>query len=127
LTRGETKQCYFEDLVAKFQKKGAGWKAKLLSPGGRLTLVRHVLSGIPIHTMAVFDVPLGVLHRLDSIMANFLWGSSEEAKRRHWVAWDKITQPYEEGGLGIRKLTEVMLFLRMKMAWRLQQGGSLWA
>ena len=33
----------------------------------------------------------------------------------------------EEGGLGIRKLKDLMLALRMKMAWRIKATNSLWS
>ncbi|KAK3199206.1 hypothetical protein Dsin_022621 [Dipteronia sinensis] len=47
-----------EPLVEKIRKKIAGWKFKLLSQGGRLILLRHVLSSMPIHWMSVINVPL---------------------------------------------------------------------
>ena len=70
--KGISKQVYFEDTILKIQKKVAGWKSKLLSPDGKLILIKHVLSSMPIHVLSVFDVPKVVLKRIQSIMANFL-------------------------------------------------------
>ncbi|KAK4848776.1 hypothetical protein QYF36_017173 [Acer negundo] len=47
-----------EPFMEKIRKKIAGWRFKLLSQGGRLILLRHVLSSIPIHLMSVVNVPL---------------------------------------------------------------------
>lgn len=33
---------------------------------------------------------------------NFLWGTSEAAKKIHWVGWQKVTKPKDEGGLGLQ-------------------------
>ena len=113
--------------MKSIKKKVAGWKSKLLSPGGKLILIKHVLSSIPIHTLSVFDIPGVVLDRLKRIFANFLWGDQEGTQKRHWISWDAISSTVEEGGLGIRKIKDVMLALRMKLAWRVQNSDSLWA
>ena len=81
--KGKSNQKYFEQLVLKIQNKVAGWKSKLLSPSGKLILIKHVLASIPIHVLSVFDVPQVVLRRIQSIMANFLWGGSGELKKKH--------------------------------------------
>ena len=124
--KGMSKQAYFDDIVTKVQNKLAGWISRVLSPGGRLILIKHVLTSIPIHVLSVFDVPKVVLHRLDRIMSNFLWGGAELIKKRHWLSWDIVTSPFEEGGLGVRKLEDVMRALRMKMAWKFNTDNSLW-
>ena len=33
---------------------------------------------------------------------NFLWGTSEAAKKIHLVGWQKVTKPKDEGGLGLQ-------------------------
>ena len=42
--KGIYKQIYFEDLVRKIQSKIARWYSRLLSPGGRLILIKHVVT-----------------------------------------------------------------------------------
>ena len=37
----------------------------------------------------------------DCVNRNFLLGSSEMSKKVHWVRWQKVTKPKEEGGLGL--------------------------
>ena len=79
----------------------AGWKAKLLSPGGKLILIKHVLSSIPIHVLSVFDVPQRVINRIQSIMVNFLWGGAGDVKKRHWLSWDCVTSLWRRVGWGL--------------------------
>ncbi|KAG6628041.1 hypothetical protein CIPAW_15G172700 [Carya illinoinensis] len=38
------KQLHFEDMVNKMRQKLSGWKMRLLSSGGKLILLRHVIS-----------------------------------------------------------------------------------
>ncbi|XP_042964017.1 uncharacterized protein LOC122298309 [Carya illinoinensis] len=124
---GRLKVCDFGDLIGNFNKKIAGWKMKMLSTGGRVNLLRHVLSSMAIHLMAVLHVPNGVYRVLNRIMSSFFWGDVEGKGKRKWVAWKHICHPTEEGGLGIRDFEDVQRALHMKFAWRLLQGHSLWA
>ncbi|XP_042964739.1 uncharacterized protein LOC122298962 [Carya illinoinensis] len=127
IVMGRLKVCDFGDLIGRFNKKVAGWKMKLLSTGGRVILLRHVLSSMATHLMVVLHVPHGVYVALNRIMSSFFWGDFEGKGKRKWVAWKYTCQPTEEGGLGIRDFEEVQRALHMKFAWHLLQGHSLWA
>lgn len=63
-----------------------GWVRKLLSPGGRLVLIKHVLSAIPIHVLAVMEPPQSVLNHIELLFSKFFWGEygrrSEESMAR---------------------------------------------
>ncbi|XP_043724786.1 uncharacterized protein LOC122671558 [Telopea speciosissima] len=107
LHSGRHKICFFDEIVEKIRNKVAGWKGRLLSSGGRVTLLKHVLSSIPIHVLEMLDPPKAVTRRLYGIFADFLWGNSEWGKRKYWVCWRKICRPLDEGGLGIRLLEDV--------------------
>ena len=48
LFKGKTKSDYFQPLVDKLNKRLAGWKGKLLTVGGRMLLIKHVLATIPL-------------------------------------------------------------------------------
>ncbi|XP_035541522.1 uncharacterized protein LOC118344586 [Juglans regia] len=124
---GRLKVCDFGELIGKVSKKIAGWKMKLLSAGGRVILLRHVLSSMATHLLAVLPVPNGVFKVLNRIMSSFFWGNSDGRGKRKWVAWKNICYPTEEGGLGIRDFGDVQRALHMKFAWHLLRGQSLWA
>jgi hypothetical protein len=124
---GKSKPIYFENIIKKIQEKLAGWKARMISKGGRLILIKHVLSSIPIHSMTIFDIPKMVIHKIHSIMENFLWLSNNKHSSKHWVAWSIVTKTKEEGGLGIRSLFDVITALRCKRAYRLLNGRNSWS
>lgn len=65
---------YFSDMVQNFERKMAGWKAKLLSTGRRIVLIKHVLQSLPIYSLAALDPPKTVINRINSICANFFYG-----------------------------------------------------
>ncbi|GJZ02765.1 RNA-directed DNA polymerase, eukaryota [Tanacetum coccineum] len=52
-------------------KKITDWKAKTMSFGGRLTLVKSVLGRLPLHYFLMFRMPLSVIKNLESITNKF--------------------------------------------------------
>ena len=50
----------WEPVVEKLQRRLAGWKSKLLSKGGRVTLEQSVLWSIPIYFMTLFTIPANI-------------------------------------------------------------------
>lgn len=49
-------------------------------------------------------MPTAVIKTLESIQAKFLWGNSDLKRKLHLVAWGKINQGKNSGGLGIRNI-----------------------
>lgn len=70
---GERKMVYFELLIDKIRHVLEGWKARLLSFSGRLTLIKSVLTTIPIYTLASSYVPKGEIKWVEHIIYNFPW------------------------------------------------------
>lgn len=75
ITNGRLQTIYFEQMVDKARHALEGWKSKLLTFGGRLTLIYSVLSSFSIHTLASTVVPKPVLRRIEGLMAQFLWSA----------------------------------------------------
>ena len=92
----------------------AGWKFKFLSFSGRVTLIKSVLTSLPIYFMSLFKMPEKIASELDKIQARFLWGSCDQKRKVHLVHWDKVTCSEEESGLGIRKFRIMNEFLMLK-------------
>lgn len=85
------KAVYFEYISEKIRKRLTGWKARILSFGGRITLIKSVLCSIPIYTVASSIIPKSVLWGIDKVMANFVWNSQGE-RRAHWISWELLWQ-----------------------------------
>lgn len=126
LYKGRAKLDYFLDLMTKFDKQISGWKGRLLSFGGKITLLKSVLNALPIHALSVLKHPRKLLQHLERSMAAFLWNSKERYRKR-WISWNQICIPLAEGGLGIRSLSQVMKALHAKRCWSLIKGESVWA
>jgi hypothetical protein len=124
--KGRPKICYYNHTVDAVRRKLDGWKGKLLSKAGRLILIKHVLASMPIHCLSSQSIPVGVLSKIDRIMANFLWAGSDQY-HLHWISWNEITLPIEEGGLGIRRLKDILNAFKLKRIWRLISGQGVWA
>ncbi|XP_040987641.1 uncharacterized protein LOC121235358 [Juglans microcarpa x Juglans regia] len=83
LVNGKLKACHLEQLVVKVRSKVAGWKVKLLSQGGRLILLKHVLSSMASHLLVVMDVPKIVIKKINAVLSTFFGGEqSGKAKTK---------------------------------------------
>lgn len=69
------------------------------------------------HTLAILPMTLKVIQSINTILATFLLAEKNGNVKCKWEAWDKLCKSIEEGGLGVRKLTEVNKSFQMKFAW----------
>jgi len=127
LFRGRNRLFYHQRLLENVDEKLQSWHRKLLSPGGRLILIKHVLSTIPLYTMASIMLPSQIVKALESKLARFFWGTNDGKPKRHWAAWRKFCLPREEGGLGVRCLSTVQRTYSAKLYFNFKRGGSLWS
>ncbi|GKB30254.1 RNA-directed DNA polymerase, eukaryota, reverse transcriptase zinc-binding domain protein [Tanacetum coccineum] len=117
----------WDDVVLKLRSRLSKWKAKTLSIGGRLTLLKSVLGASPLYTMSIFKVPKGVLKVMESIRNNFFKGADLSERKITWVAWDKVLASKKKGGLGVSSYHALNRALLLKWVWRfVSQDGSLW-
>lgn len=72
-------------------------EGKLLSQRGCLVLIRHVVSSMATHTIAVLPVPIMILKKINSILSIFLQEESNDGGKMKWCAWSKVCNPVEEG------------------------------
>ncbi|XP_028064362.1 uncharacterized protein LOC114267521 [Camellia sinensis] len=117
----------WKPVIDKIRAKLASWKRKLLSFGGRLTLIRSVLSSLPVYYLSILKMPHSVIKTIESLRAAFLWGGSELRRKIHLVKWEEITKKRDQGGLGIRRIQDVNDYLLAKWWWRFGvEDKSLW-
>ncbi|KAG6469541.1 hypothetical protein ZIOFF_070470 [Zingiber officinale] len=124
---GNKRTVHFAPLLAKIQRKFQGWNLSRLSHGGRLMLIQSVLSSLPVYLLQVIQPPLEALRKLEGVFASFFWSSVGHDRKVHWVAWRDICRPKQEGGLGIRRLSEVGAALSMKLWFRFREQCTQWA
>ncbi|CAA7018347.1 unnamed protein product [Microthlaspi erraticum] len=118
----------FGKVVERMSSKLAGWKGRILSLAGRITLTKAVLGSVPVHSMSSCKFPESTTKSLDRISRDFVWGSTPERRKQHLLSWDKICLPKAEGGLGIRQSSLMNKALLAKVGWRmLHDVTSLWS
>ena len=118
----------FAKISDRVNKRLAGWKSKLLSTAGRVTLIQSTLSSIPYFAMQTAKLPRSLCDELDRKVRRFLWGGNTEQRKVHKVCWDVVTKNKDCGGLGIRSMRQVNTAFMMKLGWRLiTKQGSLWS
>ena len=57
---------------------------------------------MPIYLFSVLFAPKSILHEIQSIQRNFLWGGREDKAKFSLVSWDSICHPKLNEGLGLR-------------------------
>ena len=91
----------FNFVLDQVKQKLAGWKASMLSMAGRAILIQSSSSTIPAYVMQCAQLPGKVLEGIGKVNWDFLQGSTESAKKMHWVGWEKVAKPKKMGGFRI--------------------------
>jgi hypothetical protein len=63
----------YQPLIQAVQDRLKDWHGVFLSPGGRATLAKAVLSAMPMYYMQVLHIPKGVIKHIDRLRRNFIW------------------------------------------------------
>ncbi|CAN1126120.1 Putative ribonuclease H protein At1g65750 [Linum perenne] len=72
-------------------------------------------------------LPVTTCDAIDKLIRNFVWGSSDEARKVHLVSWEHICKPKEEGGLGLKMARALNQAYMMKLAFMFfQEPDKLW-
>ncbi|CAN1812553.1 LINE-1 reverse transcriptase homolog [Linum perenne] len=116
----------WDPVIATVTRRLSGWKARYLSFGGRLTLLRSVLSSLPVYFMSLFRAPISVIKKLESIRCRFLWEGSQDSRKLHLVRWSIVKAPVERGGLGVSDLRSMNTALLGKWVWRFGVERQAW-
>ncbi|KAG7536801.1 hypothetical protein ISN44_As13g007270 [Arabidopsis suecica] len=119
----------YGEVLEKVSSRLAGWKSKTLSMAGRITLTKLVLFSISVHSMSSILLPAAMLESLDKLSRSFVWGSTVEKRKQHFLAWGKVCIPKRDGGgLGLKEARVMNKALLAKVGWRLlSDKSSLWA
>nr|XP_043639208.1 uncharacterized protein LOC122610275 [Erigeron canadensis] len=94
---------------------------------GRLQLIQTVLSSMYVYWSSVFILPARVTAEIEQMLRGFLWSQGSLEKGKAKVAWDVVSLPNQEGGLGIRNLDIYNVVLMVAHIWNLLAlKESLW-
>ncbi|XP_022007783.1 uncharacterized protein LOC110907058 [Helianthus annuus] len=93
------------------------WKAKSLSYGGRITLLKSVLNSLSTYFFSLYKALIKVLDTLERIRRTFFWNGSDDNSYTSWLAWEKVIAPSEYGGLGFGSLRDANLLMLSKWWW----------
>lgn len=124
---GRVKYAHIRPVVEKLLEQLAGWKGRMLSFQGRIILLKHVIASYAIHTMAVYRWPRRIISQCETAIKNFLWTGDAEVRKSLVVSFDRICSPYEEGGLGLRRMAVVNRAMLMKLWWNIRHSNKTWA
>ncbi|XP_058111120.1 uncharacterized protein LOC131254131 [Magnolia sinica] len=110
ISAGRVKASMFQPLLDKINGRIQGWQARILSQASRMVLIKHVWGSVPIHLLVAAHIP------------------QQGKGKLHWMNWKRLAVPMEEGGLGFRRLQEIMQAFRLKMVWSIvyAKNDSLW-
>lgn len=89
-------------------------------------MINSVLSSLPIFMMSFFEIPTGVLQKLDAIRSRFFWQGGHHKKKYRLAKWEIICQPKEIGGLGVANLDIKNICLLSKWLFKLLNGDGVW-
>ena len=110
-----------------FASKLSSWKAKLLSVGGRLSLIKAVLGNLPTYFMSIYLMPVSIRSKLESMRSKFFRGVDQNDNKLSWVKWENCLASKKRGGLGIGSIYGLNIGLLFKWIWRfLTRPSDLW-
>ncbi|XP_076958649.1 putative mitochondrial protein AtMg00310 [Bidens hawaiensis] len=120
-----------DPVVDLFKKRMSIWKAKTLSFGGLVTVIKSVMNALPTYYFSLYRAPDGVIEKLEKLRRMFFfWGGgegSDDKSKVNWVAWQRVIEPTDYGGLGLGSLRYVNVALLAKWWWRFKgERDCLW-
>lgn len=113
------KQTGFQRLLDMISDRLDGWKGKLLSKAGRITLIKSTLASLSSYYLSHLSLTKLQAAKCDRLINNFLWGDTTAKRKMHLIGWHTVCLPLEYGGLGIRNTLDLNHSLLAKQDWKI--------
>ncbi|XP_058765470.1 uncharacterized mitochondrial protein AtMg00310-like [Vicia villosa] len=118
---------FWTPILANLKARLSPWIGRLLSIGGRVTLINSVITTVPIYHISFFKIPKKVNIEIIKIQRNFLWQNALERKWVVWISWKTINKLKEDGGLGIKDILTFNKALLTNWLWRfVSEENTIW-
>lgn len=114
---GLSKAGTFSYLKDRIWSKIQGWKEKMLSKARKEILIKAVAQAIPTFAMGCFDLTKGLCDKISSMIAKFWWSQQDNENKMHWMSWDKMILPKDEGGLSFWDIHSFNMAMLAKQGW----------
>jgi hypothetical protein len=87
----------FQNLQARLSKRLIEYGGSLLAQSAREILIKSIAQAISIYVMGVFKLPMGIRDDLTRLIRDYWWGSKNGKRKIHWVNWQQLPRPKEQG------------------------------
>lgn len=59
-------------VIERLRRKISGWKGQYLSKGGKMVLLKSMLTSVPSYFLSLFRAPNAIINHLERLMRDFL-------------------------------------------------------
>ncbi|KAF3639165.1 hypothetical protein FXO38_22816 [Capsicum annuum] len=122
--KGRKRIQFFTDMVTRIIQRIGSWQNKLLSTGGRIILIKHVLTAIPMHLLSICQPPKTTLQKLKKRL-QISFGDKWMEKINITGHPGKNCLPTNEGGIGVRSMQDIADVFAAKLWWQFRTRISL--
>jgi len=92
---------FWKPVLNSIVSRLSSWKSKFLSFGGRLILLKSVLSSLPINFISFFKAPASIISSIKSLFKNFFCEGGEDFRKIAWVDWNSVCLSREEFNISL--------------------------
>lgn len=91
-------------------------------------MANSTASTLACYSMQSAKIPKTICDDLDKKVRRFIWGGNEDKRAIHLISWDKLQQPKQQGGIGVRFARQSNAAFLTKLGWRvLTEPDALWS
>jgi hypothetical protein len=77
-------------VLTRVRNRLSRWNSRFLSFGGRLVLIKSILTSLSVYAISFFKAPAGTISSIESLLINFFWGGGEDLRKTSWISWKTI-------------------------------------